>query len=97
MKKSNPTDRSHQDANAQLDALLHKGVLADKRATKTPFPDVAAQPAPAPGPVDGTQPGPGLGTPTPGTFPGAPVPAPFVPNDTPAYPPLPQLQAPPPR
>ena len=46
MKKTNPTDRSSEKANATLDALLSKGVLADKRATKQPFPATVPPAAP---------------------------------------------------
>lgn len=50
MKNSKSTDRSPEKANAALDALLHRGVLADKRATKPPFPAVTPSPTPQPVP-----------------------------------------------
>ena len=51
MKKTNPTDRSPERANAALDALLSKGVLADKRATKQPFPATVPPAAPTATPI----------------------------------------------
>ncbi|MGD0770989.1 MAG: hypothetical protein ABSB42_22625 [Tepidisphaeraceae bacterium] len=38
MSNKNPTQRSPEHANAALDALLRKGVQADRRATKPPIP-----------------------------------------------------------
>jgi len=42
---SNKPEHSPEDANSKLDALLQKGIQADKRATKPPLP-VYAPPMP---------------------------------------------------
>jgi len=57
MSNKNPSQRSAERANADLDALLRKGVQADQRATKPAFPIPAhTQPATYQSPAPQTPP-----------------------------------------